>query len=238
MTDRPFVYLSYSRVDRDFVAPIAQEIANLGIDVWIDFERLMAGDSWEARIEDALAKTTTLVFFVSHTSMRSDWVRAELAQAVANGARVIPVLIDRVPVDQMPLSLRKIQWLDATAHPPDTAAKSVAAEIVRIVSGSTPGIPGSLLKGAARDAARAFAAQSKGEDTRPPRSEAPTSVFVVHGHDEDMLNEVVQYIETLGVKAIVLKNVGGASRSLMADVAQPGRALKTSFVALRPQHGP
>jgi hypothetical protein len=47
MTTKPFVFVSYARTDRDQVRRVADELRKLGVETWVDSERLAAGDSWE-----------------------------------------------------------------------------------------------------------------------------------------------------------------------------------------------
>lgn len=133
----------------------------------------------------------------------------------------------------MPFKLHGIQWLDATKL---GSAQAVAAEIAEFVARTSPVIPGSSLRGVLRDAAKALAAQSKGTSGQldvPPAAEVPpTSVFIVHGHDEDMLKSVVEFVESLGVKAIVLRDIGGATRSLMDKFFEIGGAAKFAIALL------
>jgi predicted nucleotide-binding protein len=65
-----------------------------------------------------------------------------------------------------------------------------------------------------------------------PEDETPTSVFVVHGHDEEFLGEVVDFVDGLGIKPVVLKNMEGATRSLFDRFFEFGGAARFAIVLL------
>jgi hypothetical protein len=101
----------------------------LPIDVWIDRFEPRPGEHWEQSIKKALLDSLSLLIFVSHASMNSEWVRAELNVAVAATDRLI---LERVP--DLPLAIQQIQWLVSSRLTPtvirDAAAKIADATLI------------------------------------------------------------------------------------------------------------
>jgi hypothetical protein len=83
--DKRFLFVSYAKEDLDRVRPLVdavrQELAFrvLPIELWIDISDLRPGEQWNIAIGEALEASVGFLFFVSPRSLRSDWVRRELA---------------------------------------------------------------------------------------------------------------------------------------------------------------
>jgi predicted nucleotide-binding protein len=55
---------------------------------------------------------------------------------------------------------------------------------------------------------------------------------LVHGHDEALLQEVLEFVEGLGIKGVVLKDAGGAARSLLDKFFEVGSAARFAIVLI------
>jgi predicted nucleotide-binding protein len=232
MANTSFVFVSYARADREPVSRIVDELKRLGVETWVDSDRLAPGDAWEQRISYALREAEAFLVFISPAMMGSKWMFIELEHALTSGARILPVLLSPIAITELPLRLRRIQYLDATVFPPETFARSTAEEIARVLRvWSTKGAPEPLEDAEREGLAKAFAAQTKGTGAIPEDA-APTSVFLVHGHDEELLHEVVGFFEELGIRAIVLEKVGAAARSLIDKFFEIGGAARFAIVLL------
>ena len=113
----PSVFLSYARPDAEMVDRIAADLKGEGINVWLDRDRLRAGDSWAEQIERAISTADFLLVFISRASLASKWVRTEYQAAFRSAqdtgnTRVIPVLLE--DVSELPPFLAQIQYADFT----------------------------------------------------------------------------------------------------------------------------
>jgi hypothetical protein len=88
------IFFSYDDQDRPRVEPIVAALEAQGLSVWWD-HRIATGDSFAAVIERELDASSCVVVAWSHTSVRSDWVRAEADKAWKR-QKLVPVLLDRV----------------------------------------------------------------------------------------------------------------------------------------------
>ena len=94
---KPHVFLSHSHKDKQFVRALARKLRSYGVAVWLDEGELKVGDSLIGRISSVIEKTPLLVAILSKTSVRSNWVKAELHQAMTRQInkrriKVLPVM--------------------------------------------------------------------------------------------------------------------------------------------------
>ena len=87
-------------------------LAGCGYEVWKDDHNLPLGTSFPRAISDALEKKGDFILLVTSAALRSDWVNDEVNMAMTARRRVIPVVLDNnLRDDEIPLFLRKINWL-------------------------------------------------------------------------------------------------------------------------------
>ena len=108
---RPRVFLSYSRKDLGFVERLANDLNSSGClcdydVVDTDPDNVLLGispeDDWWRRLQDMLTRAHVVVFVLSPQSLRSKVCDEEVAFALSNGKRVIPVTFGAVDVAVLP----------------------------------------------------------------------------------------------------------------------------------------
>jgi hypothetical protein len=87
------VFLSYSRVDRDYVTKLAEWFEGHGVKVWFDHD-IDYGARWEAEILNQLDSSTVLLVVMSKSARRSSWVGREIDRAKDRQIQVLPVLLE------------------------------------------------------------------------------------------------------------------------------------------------
>src|SRR5882672_8664020 len=108
-SDMPFVFVSYSRADEEFVKRLVENLRVEGVNIWLDQYDIAPGERWDMAIERALDRSTHILFVMSKSSVRSENVRDELDTAIDGGKIIVPVLIeDCTP----PLRTRRMQYTD------------------------------------------------------------------------------------------------------------------------------
>lgn len=113
------VLLSYARQDAERAGRVAQALENAGLDVWWD-RSVPPGKSFDQVIEEALADSHAVVVLWTGSSVDSNWIKAEAAEAFSRKI-MVPVLLDDV---RPPLAFRRIAaanltgW-DGTAPDPE-----------------------------------------------------------------------------------------------------------------------
>src|SRR5687768_10686349 len=91
---RPFI--SYAREDQEFVRRLRAAMLLRERNAWIDSEILPSTD-WMREVRTAIDAASAVIFLISPDSVASTVCREELAHAVSQSKRLIP--IDYRPVD-------------------------------------------------------------------------------------------------------------------------------------------
>jgi hypothetical protein len=108
---RPRLFLSYSRKDLGFVERLANDLDSRGClcdydVVGTDPDNVLLGispeDDWWRRLQEMLTRAHVVVFVLSPQSLRSKVCDEEVAFALSNGKRVIPVTFGAVDVAILP----------------------------------------------------------------------------------------------------------------------------------------
>lgn len=77
------VFLSYAREDLSEATRLANQLAVLGIDVWLDVLKLNPGDHWATKIENAIAASDFFLALLSSNSVsKKGYVQKELYEAL------------------------------------------------------------------------------------------------------------------------------------------------------------
>lgn len=91
------IFVSYTRRDSALAGEIAAGLRFAGFDVLIDEESIERGEAWKAKLSSLIISADTVVFLLSPLFMESEVCAWELEQAVANGKRLAPVLLEETP---------------------------------------------------------------------------------------------------------------------------------------------
>ncbi|MDX2307632.1 MAG: nucleotide-binding protein [Hyphomicrobium sp.] len=201
MSDRT-VFISYARPDHRVAKLLALQLRALGISTWIDQQNLELGTDWTEAIAEGIRKSTGLVIIASAEGARSAWVQNEIGMATQIDVPIFPIVIGGY--EFLPPQLAHVQA--ALVRSPDDIDEigDIAREIAEWLKRIEPGASLARLPIENLAADLAKEAQSAGEQPSP---EAAASVFVVHGHNKDALNDVRAVLDEVGVRAVVLAEI-------------------------------
>lgn len=233
------LFVSYSRQDSDDVRPIVEavdrELAVLdtGVRTWMDITGLQPGMSWEVEIRRALESAIGQLVFVSPASIYSRSVLDEVhTMSQLENRLIIPVLLH--PVDAVPHALRERYWVDLRGIRTHGAIDKAANEIANAVAEYVASAPKrSASTAAPPELTASIAERARSAQAKPaPSPEPPSSVFIVHGHDEKTLDEVVGFLEGVGVESVVLQRIGGQRQSLLQKFLEFSTKARFAIVLL------
>ena len=105
------VFVSYARMDQDFVRGLTQELESTGRDVWVDVQDIPLSAEWMAEIRSAIDGAEAFCFVLSPESAASTVCGEELAHAVASGKRIIPILHREVDPAVVPADVAARNWV-------------------------------------------------------------------------------------------------------------------------------
>ena len=106
------VFLSYSRVDTERVAPLRDALRQLGYRVFLDTQSIDPGEQWKQRLERSIQASRTLVLCWSQNTRGSEYITFEYSRAEALHRRVLPWLLDKTPLPAM-LEIQGVTASDA-----------------------------------------------------------------------------------------------------------------------------
>lgn len=107
-------FISYSRVNSEFVVRLAKDLKAAGYDVWLDQLDIPKGARWDDAIEAAVERSSTFMIVLAPESIESQNVKDELSYAIDSGKQILPVVIQPCKI---PLRLRRFQYVDFTNKP-------------------------------------------------------------------------------------------------------------------------
>jgi len=110
---RGWAFVSYAHEDEERVDEVVSYLKARGIEVWWD-DLLEPGDDWSGMLLDKIRYAACFVVLWSEASVRADFVRAEALRAneALNKGRIVPVLLDRSAVRNIPLPFNALQHVD------------------------------------------------------------------------------------------------------------------------------
>jgi hypothetical protein len=109
------LFISYARKDKAKVYSLADELRDLGFEVWVDVSGIKGGKQWSAEIVKAITDCDFFLLFISSASIESDNVRREVDLAYHNKKHIIPLRLEKVDI---PLAWAYqtvgIQWIECS----------------------------------------------------------------------------------------------------------------------------
>jgi TolB-like protein len=142
------IFVSYATEDRERIKPLVEHLQSLGWSVWWDRE-LVAGPSFDEKIEAAIQGASCVVVAWSQTSIASRWVRAEANEGLERQI-LVPLLLEDV---RPPLVFRSSHAANLIGWPerrPETEMNTLIAGIRHLV-GATAQHQAPLCEGIAEE---------------------------------------------------------------------------------------
>lgn len=104
------IFISYKTEDRDIARNVARILIEDGHDVWWD-QALLVGDTFDAEIKRILRSSRAAVILWSTRSVLSKYVAGEASLALERDV-ALPVFLDSITIDDLPLPWRTVQYCD------------------------------------------------------------------------------------------------------------------------------
>lgn len=182
------IFISYSRKDGAHVRRLHDALRERGRETWVDWEGIAPSADWMREIHAAIDSAEAFVFVLSPDSLRSPVCGAELAHAIAQHKRLLPVVVEDPGDSPAPPELVQLNWIflrsgDAHDSGVDLLLRAIDTDLewvrehtrllVRSREWEARALDTSrLLRGADLDQAEQWLA--KGPDRQPPPTAAQT----------------------------------------------------------------
>ena len=96
------IFISYSRSDMVFADRLVAVLEGRGFICLIDRRDLQYGEEWQAVLRDFIRQADTVIYVVSPRSIASQWCRWEVAEVASLSKRLVPIVLEQVPQEQLP----------------------------------------------------------------------------------------------------------------------------------------
>jgi predicted nucleotide-binding protein len=205
-----FYFGTYARKDYERVHPIIDALRGEAVSVWVE-TMLQPGQDWTQTVSTALVEARGILFFLSQQSFETDFMQEQLALiALGKVGFVLPILLDEIffppPFGQIPHVL-------AAGKSPAEAAQAIAERLREIQAAQAAIQAGDMPESELHNLADALAASLRPEGRKSLKSQ-PDSIFIVHGHDLALRDEVAAYLTGLGIKTVILTEIAEGHQSL------------------------
>jgi hypothetical protein len=110
------VFLSHSDKDRATLEKVAKSLMREGFTIWTNRTDIKTGTDFQNEINQGIEQADNLVYLISPDSIQSKYCQDELAHALVNKKRVIPILIEPTDLETIPDELRALQFIDFLGH--------------------------------------------------------------------------------------------------------------------------
>ena len=113
------IYSSATIGQKDWVRRVAEQWRGLGLHVFFDEDTILPGADTVTALEHALENSRHVVLVITPQSVASRWVAMESAIVMFQGSdasdrRLIPVLLEPTPDEDIRLSVRRLSRVDLT----------------------------------------------------------------------------------------------------------------------------
>ena len=131
------VFVSYARLDQDFVLQLAQALKEHGVSIWIDQWNIPAGADWNRSIDDAIRNSNQFLIVLSPAATASETggeVGGELRRALEQHKKIVPILYQPC---EIPRQLLEIESADFSGGLNEALVDRLAGELC----GKKPEVP-------------------------------------------------------------------------------------------------
>ncbi len=125
----PFVFVSYSRDDSEFVTRLKMDLMAKGITTWVDQGGILPGTpDWEEAIRIAIHEAYAVLFIASPKARSSRYVKDELRIAEASERPIYPIwVMGNQWIEAVPLGFGGTQYIDAREGNYERALNTIVA---------------------------------------------------------------------------------------------------------------
>lgn len=107
----PAVFISYSRRDKAFVERLHAALTSREYDVWVDWEDIPPSAAWLEEIQAGVRGADGFIYVISPDSVRSEVCGRELAHALEQHKRVVPVVCREPNGAAVPQAAASLNWV-------------------------------------------------------------------------------------------------------------------------------
>lgn len=127
------VFLCHAEADGAVATIVRKSLMRSGITTWTHHSDIEFGSDFQAAMAKGMEEADNVVFLISSHSLASPYCSQEIDHALALHKRVIPMLIEAVPLDTLPEPLQTLQHIDLTHHQTEGDYQKDIRHLLRIL---------------------------------------------------------------------------------------------------------
>lgn len=105
------IFISYAFEDLTLANKIVDALEKDSVEAWINWKSIHKGEDWEQEIYRAIEEADAFLFLISPDSIISQMCNREIAHAVKNGKRILPIVVREIETTRIPGEVSKYQWI-------------------------------------------------------------------------------------------------------------------------------
>lgn len=105
------IFISYSRRDKDFVRRLWEALEQANQNAWVDWDDIPPTADWREEIYLGIEAADNFVFVISPHSVASVVCAEELAHAIQQGKRLVPIVRQDVDYESVHPELARLNWI-------------------------------------------------------------------------------------------------------------------------------
>ncbi|MDM8558104.1 TIR domain-containing protein, partial [Candidatus Parabeggiatoa sp. HSG14] len=127
------IFICSEEQDKTIRDSVVRSLARYAKTCWTHDRDIQKGVQYDRAIERGIEGADNFFFFISPSSVTSNYCKRELTHALKYHKRVVPLLIIPTPVSSMPDKLRSLQYVDFTDKTSQADYESGIDEILNIL---------------------------------------------------------------------------------------------------------
>ncbi|MDJ0716374.1 MAG: TIR domain-containing protein [Prochloraceae cyanobacterium] len=113
MTD---VFISHASQDVEITQKIANTLRRESWTTWISKTDIKTGKDFQQEIYKGIEEADNIVYLISEHALRSKYCQQEIEYGLKHNKRLVPLLIDKIALEEIPEEIRHLQYIDFTEH--------------------------------------------------------------------------------------------------------------------------
>lgn len=105
------IFISYSRKNIDFARRLTAALQAQEIDFWVDWDGIPPTVDWMQQIQKGIEEADLFLFIISPDSINSQVCKKEIAIAIQNGKRLIPVVASEINWNEAPPEVSHLNYI-------------------------------------------------------------------------------------------------------------------------------
>ena len=125
------VFISYAEEEIAVMEQVRRSLRREGFTVWTNKTDIQTGVDFQEAIKRGVEEADNLVYLLSPSALQSTYCQEEIDYALSLNKRIIPLLVQPTDLEQVPPTLRNLQYIDLTDNTIELDYQQDESELLR-----------------------------------------------------------------------------------------------------------